>query len=140
MKFYSSNFNAETGKSIVIFKHDNNTYIGTAQAAEEDMSHLNRFLGCNLAERRAWIKYFMDERRKYKNKLKAIQHLNKDIKNVCGEIDPKIQRRINLCLRDYSAQINFFSEYITSLKKCNKEDTKVRDNLFNKIRTKENKK
>lgn len=139
MKFYFSSFNAETGKSEVIFKHGNKTYIGTAQAAKEDMSHLSKFLGCGLAERRAWIKYFIDERRKYKYMLKAIQHLNKDIKYVCKEIDPKIQRRINLHLRDYSTQITILSENIALLKKMNKEDFKIRDELFKKTRTKENK-
>ena len=54
---------------------------------------------------RARIAQLKEIKKTTKIKLNAIEKLNKDISLVCGPIDKKIQRRINLQLRNYKEDI-----------------------------------
>lgn len=62
--------------------------------------------------------------------LAAIENLNKDIQSTCSNIDPKIQRRINLKLRDYNKDIQELTSQIEEIKNQILKDIKVRDNII----------
>ena len=54
--------------------------------------------------------------------LQTIKNLNKDIQINCQKIDPKIQRRINLKLRDYNQEIIEIQDNIKQLKQSIAKD------------------
>lgn len=62
--------------------------------------------------------------------LKAIKNLNKDIQYNCQFIDPKIQHRINLKIRDYNNEILQLQNDISQLKKSIEENIQTRDKII----------
>ena len=130
MKFLYGFFNRQTGESIVTLSNQGELFIGRAQLHPDDKNSANELTGCRLAEHRAWIKIFQNERKKKKIMLKAIQNLNQDIKQNCSSIDPSIQRRINLKLRDYTNEVQELSNQIDFLTKSLFKSIKARDELL----------
>lgn len=130
MKFLYGYFHPQTGESVVALANRDGVYIGEAKLHQEDKEYGSELCGCRLAEMRAWVKYLLNERRRKKLMLKAIQNLNKDIQLNCNNIDPKIQRRINLKLRDYTQEISTINKDIADLKNQIVKDIKIRDDLI----------
>ena len=138
MKFLYGYFHPDTGQSIVALANKNGVYVGQAKVHPEDKEHVSKFAGCRLAEARAWLKYLLSEVRRKKIMLQTIKNLNKDIQINCQKIDPKIQRRINLKLRDYNQEIIEIQDNIKQLKQSIAKDIQDRDKLIK--RSKLNKK
>ena len=136
MKLLYSSFDPQTGKSIVaLTDKNNNTYIGQARLHPDDKNNASNLFGCRLAEKRAWIKYFKEEYKKKKIELNTIKQLNNDIKYNYRVYTPKkIQRRINIKLRDYSNEINEIKNNIEILEKELIQEIKTRDKILYKIK------
>lgn len=133
MKFLYGYFDQKTGKSKVALSNKNGIYIGEAKLHPEDKDNVSHFVGCRLAEKRAWINFLKKQLYRKKIQLDTIRNLNKDIKINCGEnIDSKVQRRIKLKLRDYTNEIIEIEDTIKELQKTLKQDIKIRDRLLNK--------
>lgn len=130
MKFLYGLFDPQTGESTVVLSKQGELFKGKARLHPDDKNSANELTGCRLAQHRAWIKYLQNERKKKKIMLKAIQNLNKDIKQNCSSIHPSIQRRINLKLRDYSNEVKYLSTEITSLTQDLTKSIKFRDKLL----------
>ena len=139
MKFLSSYFDSKTKKTIVTLVDKNGIYIGQAKVHPDDINNINELAGCRLAQKRAWLQKLKKELYNKKIMLKTIQNLKNDIENNCSYYyNSKIQRRINLKLRDYSKQIIELEESIALLQTEIKKDIEIRDKLIN--RTKKDKK
>lgn len=130
MKFLYSYFQKATGKSIVALADKYQRYIGQAKLHPDDKEYPSEYAGCRLAQKRAWVKYLRSECRRKKIMLQTIKNLNKDIQLNCQEINPKIQRRINLKLRDYTEEITELKDSIIELENQIKKDISTRDNLI----------
>ena len=140
MKFLHEFFNKDTGVTVITLSDKYNVYTGEAKTHPDDKPYMNEFVGCRLAEKRAWLIFYKEELKRQTIKLQAIENLNNDIKhNVKGPIDPKIQRRINLKLRDYNNNIIELKNTIHDIKFNIKKDIELRDSLIDKRRTKEDK-
>ena len=107
-------------------------YTGKAMRNPKDTP--NRWIGYKIAEKRAWIDFFTKETYRKSIMLYAIKNLNNDIKHNCGFIDPKIQRRINLKIRDYNNDIKFNKAEIAKLEKGIKDETEVREKINKKVK------
>lgn len=84
-KLIEANYNAETGVSIVVIGCSLGQFVGTAKVhPEEDEDFKSRFFGCELAERRAYIKALKALRREYKNKVAALNEVNSIVKSLKG--------------------------------------------------------
>lgn len=82
-KLIEANYDAETGISIVIIGCRLGRFIGVAKIhPEEDEDLKSRFFGCELAERRAYIKALKALRREYKNKVAALNEVNSIVKSL----------------------------------------------------------
>lgn len=137
MKLSYEYFNKDTGEAIITLKNKYGSYTGKAQTHPDDKPYINELVGCRLAEKRAWLVYFKKELQRQKIKLNTLQNLNKDIQNTFSDkINPAIQRRINLKLRDYSNNIIELNQTIFEIKNSIKKDIELRDSLI-KRRTKE---
>ena len=130
MKFLYSYFDPQTGKSIVILADKYGIYTGQAKLHPADKNFISQITGGRLAEQRAQIKCLQSKYKRKKIELKTIQKLNKDIKINCKNIDPKIQRRINLKLRDYTNEINEIKNNIFTLQKDITEGIKLKDKIL----------
>ena len=140
MKFLYGYFHPDTGQSIVALANKNGIYTGEARLHPEDKQYASKFAGCRLAEARAWMKFLSAEIRRKKIMLHTVQNLNRDIQKHCKDINPEVQHRINLKLRDYTKEIKELTENIAEIKKQIAEDIKRRDDINNIIkRSKSNK-
>lgn len=121
-KFQFSDYNEQTGRSHVCLRYKDRIYHGYAYYNDTDKKEEyppSSFLGCRIAERRAYAKALKDELKEKKNKLKvydeiiglfdklegipeeisiAYNHLLKDIsyrEKVIQNIQTAIQNDIN---------------------------------------------
>lgn len=135
MKFLYGYFHPQTGESVVALADKNGVYTGQARLHPDDKDYASEFAGCRLAERRAWIQYLRKECRRKQIMLNTIKDLMKDIDINCDcYIDPKVKRRFNLKLRDYSNEISEFKEAINTLQTETAKDIKFRDELIERTK------
>lgn len=134
MKLLYSYFFPTTGESTVALANRDGVYIGSAKLHPDDKNTASQFAGCRLAEYRAWLKYLHKERTRNKIQLKTIKNLNKDIQLNCSSIDPKIQRRINLKIRDYNNKIQELTDNIKELQNKIKKDIEIRDSFLKRTK------
>ena len=132
MKFLYGYFHPDTGQSIVALANKDGVYVGQAKLHPEDKKYASKFAGCRLAEARAWLKYLINEVRRKKIMLRTVQNLNKDIHKNCKDINPQVQHRINLKIRDYNKEIAELKTNIDLLKEQISKDIKIRDDIINR--------
>ncbi len=114
-------------------------YTGFSFVHPDDADFASEFAGGRLAEYRARIKALKAELRRNKTMLSAINILNKDIKNNVSEpIDPVIQKRINIQIRNYHNEIKRIEESIKEFSNTIKWSIKIRNEII--ARSKEDKK
>lgn len=134
MKLLYSYFYPQTGESVSVLSNKNGTYTGSAKLHPDDQNVASQYAGCRLAEYRAWIKYLKSERRNNKIKLDTIKQLNKEINLYCPDINQKIQRRINLKIRDYYNNIQEINDEIQQLQTKIKKDIETRDLILKRAK------
>lgn len=134
MKLLYSYFLPETGESFVALINKDGVYTGTAKLHPDDKQFASQYAGCHLAEYRAWIQYMKKERRKKKLQLDTIKKLNNDIKLNCENINPKLQKRINLKIRDYYNKIQELNNNINQLETKIKKDIEMRDVILKRTK------
>lgn len=132
MKMTRSDFNIDTGESIVELQDKYGIYQGYAKICPEDREYISRYAGLRIAQHRAQIKYLKSQRRRIKERLKEAVFLRKELENL---IDKKAQRRLNLRIRDYHTQLEDINFAIDELKKLIREEIKVREQIIKKIKT-----
>lgn len=79
MKILDGFYNEETGESFVTIATKNGQFTGKAKLHEDDSNIPSVFLGCTIAEIRAWIKDFKVERKKNNYKIAVLKELKEDL-------------------------------------------------------------
>lgn len=130
MKLIYSNFNKDTGESEIIIQNKYGRFSGKAKIHPKDQEHKSNFVGYRLAQNRAQIKFLQTKCKQQKIMLKTIQNFNKELHKYCSFIDPKIQHRINLKLRDYNNNIKNLKLEISQLEEDLKNSIKIRDKIL----------
>ena len=128
MKYVSGTYDPETGISEVVFADKRGRYIGRAKLHPDD--RYSEFAGLHIAEDRAWLKYYISERRRIKERLNAIQSLKKELQKYT-DYDRKTERRINLAIRDYSNDIENLTAGIKELKRIINDYLVLREKIVN---------
>lgn len=137
MKFLYGYFDQSTGESIVALADKYGTYIGQAKLHPDDKNNASEYMGCGIAQRRAWIKALQNRRRRAKIKLNTVKDLMKDIHlNYQGLLHYGLKRRFNLKIRDYSNEIKDINNQIEQIKDDIKKRIKIRNDLIEKINKK----
>ena len=129
-------FDEESGSSLCLLetKHDG-TFIGTAQCREEDRDMINEKTGCEIAYRRAKIKYVENKRDKLANELAG---LKKYYFTVCkskyynpdGYMETMLKKQIEMREEDLDYIKDTLAEYKYSLK----DYMKRKGDFYDKIR------
>lgn len=116
MKMIYSHYEPETGISKIILADKRGKYTGIAKLHPEEKQNESRFAGLRLAEYRAWINYFKSEVRRIREKLNTVKSLKKDMDKYDNP-NKKVQRRVNLKIRDYSQELIDLKKAIDELTK-----------------------
>ena len=74
-KLIYSDFNDETGVSIVRIQTPYGTFKGKARACPKDQDYASSFMGCHLAEWRAYIRYLKFLKKMTKSNMKVVKHI-----------------------------------------------------------------
>ena len=82
MKTIASDYNEETGLSIVTISTDLGMFTGTAKLHPEDAEIASHFAGCRYAEMRAGIKYMKAKARETKQVLDSLTKIYKNLKQM----------------------------------------------------------
>lgn len=81
-KLIYSNYDSETGKSIVIIRNKYGTFKGKVYIDQEDKKYESKFFGCRLAEIKAVIKCYKYQKNNIKEQLKSLQQLDLDFQKM----------------------------------------------------------
>lgn len=124
-KVYYSNYNPDTGISIVKINTPYGMIEGTAKLHPKDVG--SKYAGCKYAEMRAWIKYFKMVRRSKNDILKELEH----IKNSCKDHNAKwiLDKRMEEIVEEIktlSARIQYTEEDL-------KKSIETRDKTLSRI-------
>ena len=118
MKFLYGYFDQNTGKSVVALADKYGRYIGQAKLHPDDKNNASQYMGCALAQQRAWIKGLKKRSSRIKIKINTIKIIIKDIElNI--ENNKEIIKRLNIQLKNYNNQINNINDQIKDLLYCN---------------------
>lgn len=137
MKLINSYYIPETGESQVTLANRYGQYTGMAFVHPEDKNTASQFTGCRFAERRAYIKSFEDKIRRYKIQRKALESFEKDLNNVLESVPPEVTHRIKVHLNRYNEDIDNAETLIKIFKYQEKEDIKLRDEILQRAKEKQ---
>ena len=126
-KVYYSNYNPDTGISIVKINTPYGMIKGTAKLHPDDKEVSSKYAGCKYAEMRAWIKYFKMVRRFKNDTLKELEH----IKNSCKDHNAKwiLDKR----MKEIAEEIKTLSARIQYTEEDLKKSIETRDKTLSRI-------
>ena len=115
MKYTLNSFySPENGFSQVDIVINGKNYSGTSQLQEGDRP--SKFVGCYLAEAKAWIKYYKDCREKYREKLNYTEeYLFRLSQSVSDDDLRRIIRGHNGIINEIANHINTYNAKINKL-------------------------
>ena len=135
-KMIYSDFNEDTGVSIVVIQTPNGTFKGKARACPEDKKYLSSYAGCKIAEMRAEIKCLKMQKKILKSKIDVLNQL------LCS-ISFKSRERTSILFKTQKIKTDYDSivNQIKELEKSIKDAISSRDAIINKLykRTETNK-
>lgn len=130
MKFLYGYFDQNTGKSVVLLADRYGKYIGQAKLHPDDKNHASQYMGCALAQQRAWIKGLKKRGSRIKIKINTIKSIIKDIElNI--EDNKEIIKRLNIQLKNYNNQINDINNQIKEIEQNIKKRIQIREKIIN---------
>lgn len=137
-KMINSNYDKETGISEVTVTNNYGTFTGYATCHPDDYS--SSFFGCALAECRANLKSFREERKIIRFQIKALKEAYemfskaKNFNDNCNEAR-KMRKYIKMKkakLTEINGAIETLSDFIKSAPEARTETIKIIDNIRNK--------
>lgn len=141
MKLTYSNFNSETGESVVILQNRNGRYVGKAKLHPEDREFASEFAGCRIAEQRAWLDFYKTELKKTKIQLKTLENIWNDIIWYCEKDEENYLRsilhfgyRIFIKIKYYEKYKRELEDNIVEVKKEIDDSIKTRDKIIQKCK------
>lgn len=141
MKLLTSEYDYTTEVAQVELEHKGKIYKGSAHYKPSEKDFPNRFFGQRLAEKRAMIGYWKEQRDKNRIKKQALESFKKDlqasIKNpfVPDCID-KIFGKLNQHIKYYDKEMMDCKKAIEEQKENIKKDIQLREQLMKKVNNK----
>ena len=131
MKFLYGYFDQETGKSQVGVADKYGKYVGYAYLHPDDKNNASKFMGCRLAQQRAWIKGLQTRRRIFKIKIQTIIEVYKDLQKNC-DISGEITQRFYYRIKCYDNEIKELEQQIQDIKDDIKKRIQIREKIIKK--------
>lgn len=129
-------YTAETAQVELI--HKGKIYKGSAHYKEGDKNVPNRFFGQHLAEKRAMIGYWKEQRDINKIKKQALESFKKDILNIVDfqENEKIILEKLNQHIKYYDKTAKDYANVIQIQKDNIQRDIQLREQLLKKVKNK----
>lgn len=143
MKLLTAEYDYTTETAQVELSHKGKIYKGSAHYKEEDKNVPNRFFGQRLAEKRALIGYWKEQRDINKIKKQALESFKKDILNMIfserenfQEGEKVILNKLNQHIEYYDKTAKDYIEVIQIQKDNIQRDIQLREQLLSKVNNK----
>lgn len=143
MKLLTAEYDYTTETAQVELSHKGKIYKGSAHYKEEDKNVPNRFFGQRLAEKRAMIGYWKEQRDINKIKKQALESFKKDILNIIfserenfQEGEEVILNKLNQHIEYYDKTAKDYAEVIQIQKDNIQRGIQLREQLLNKVKNK----
>lgn len=143
MKLLTAEYDYTTETAQVELSHKGKIYKGFAHYKEGDKNVPNRFFGQRLAEKRAMIGYWKEQRDKNEIKKQALKSLRKDIektilnKNIpYGEREEIIIKILDNHIKYYDKTVKDYAEVIQIQKDDIQRGFQLREQLLSKVKNK----
>ena len=141
MKLLTAEYDYTTETAQVELSHKGKIYKGSAHYKEADKNVPNRFFGQRLAEKRAMIGYWKEQRDINRIKKQALESFKKDLQasiknpfvpNCINEILDKLNQHIKY----YDKTAKDYAEVIQIQKDNIQRDIQLREQLLSKVNNK----
>ena len=135
MKFISSSYDEETGKSVVVLQHMGKKFKGVAHVHPNDREIASSFAGCEYAEIRAMIQALKYERRRMKERADAAIEFVHACECYKGFIkDSKSAKAVYRQLNRRIARVNELADEINDLYKQLEQKQNKRQIIINAVK------
>ena len=135
MKFISSSYDEETGKSVVVLQHMGKKFKGVAHVHPSDKEIASSFAGCEYAEIRAMIQALKYERRRMKERADAAIEFVHACECYKGFIkDSKSAKAVYRQLNRRIARVNELADEINDLYKQLEQKQNKRQIIINAVK------
>ena len=120
-KLINSYYNKENGISYSIIQTDKGIFSASSLLREEDKDVESSFLGCELAEKKAQIKYLQTENREFLYAIHILENLEKELKCIKGYNPHSLEaRRLRRKIYDFDYQIEELKKELDEVKDSSK--------------------
>lgn len=134
MKLLTAEYDYTTEAAQVELSHKGKIYKGSAHYKEGDKNIPNRFFGQRLAEKRAMIGYWKEQRDINRIKKQALESFKKDILNQ--ENEKIILEKLNQHIKYYDKTAKDYANVIQIQKDNIQRDIQLREQLLKKVKNK----
>lgn len=127
----------ENGDSIAIISTDLGMFHGIARIHEEDRDVESEFIGCHIAESKAYIKYLKEKIKILNIKIKALKDFEKMIKNL-KEYKPHLRenRKLRRMIHELEREKSIWKKAIETIAKTNNELCNEKRKILQKVENK----
>lgn len=127
----------ENGDSIAIISTDLGIFHGIARIHEEDRDVESEFIGCHIAESKAYIKYLKEKIKILNIKIKALKDFEKMIKNL-KEYNPhsRENRKLRRMIHELEREKSIWKKAIETIAKTNNELCNEKRKILQKVENK----
>lgn len=138
MKLLTAEYDYTAETAQVELSHKGKIYKGSAHYKEGDKNTPNRFFGQRLAEKRAMIGYWKEQRNINKIKKQALESFKKDILNIVDfqENEKIILEKLNQHIKYYDKTAKDYANVIQIQKDNIQRDIQLREQLLKKVKNK----
>ena len=138
MKLLTAEYDYTAETAQVELSHKGKIYKGSAHYKEGDKNVPNRFFGQHLAEKRAMIGYWKEQRDINKIKKQALESFKKDILNIVDfqENEKIILEKLNQHIKYYDKTAKDYANVIQIQKDNIQRDIQLREQLLKKVKNK----
>ena len=127
----------ENGDSIAIISTDLGMFHGIARIHEEDRDVESEFIGCHIAESKAYVKYLKEKIKILNIKIKALKDFEKMIKNL-KEYKPhsRENRKLRRMIHELEREKSIWKKAIETIAKTNNELCNEKRKILQKVENK----
>ena len=138
MKLLTAEYDYTAETAQVELSHKGKIYKGSAHYKEGDKNVPNRFFGQRLAEKRAMIGYWKEQKDINKIKKQALESFKKDILNIVDfqENEKIILEKLNQHIKYYDKTAKDYANVIQIQKDNIQRDIQLREQLLKKVKNK----
>lgn len=130
----------DTGVSYCILHTDIGDFNGFTKIKPEDKNYTSKFLGCKIAEYKAYVRYLKEKRKILQYQIQTLNTLLKIIDNNINDVNNTflVKREIYFLKKQYEKEKQKISNFINTNNEISKwfeEAKKLKDKYKNKKRT-----